>query len=57
MFTLIMGSNAGGFGLVSALWTDADTPHTSLIFLLVVHQYVFIHITHTLSLRTRTLSV
>ena len=38
MFTLMMGSNAGGFGLVSTIMTNNDNPHN--ISPLVVHQYV-----------------
>lgn len=42
MFTLIMGSNAGGFGLVSAPVNDGDI--LTFRFVLVVHRYVFAHI-------------
>jgi len=34
----MMGSNAGGFGLVSTTTTNSDNPHN--IAPLVVHQYV-----------------
>jgi hypothetical protein len=40
MFTLIMGSNAGGFGLVSTPSTNNGNPYNGSPPPLVVHQYV-----------------